>query len=70
MGMFEQTFGERKLAEALRLEQRDSAIQEAKNVPLADDPDDLIEGMAQFLSEIGADKAYIDKDEQRLRGAD
>ena len=43
-------------------------MKEVSSLPVVQDPDDLIEGMAQYLSEIGADKAYIDEEEQKIRG--
>lgn len=38
------------------------------NMGLAADPEELVEGMADFLMEVGLSSSFIDQDELKARG--
>jgi hypothetical protein len=66
--IYEQTDEAKEQIMQERKRQNSLKIAALKNVKAVDDPNELIEDMAQYLSEIGADNSYIDKEVMRARG--
>ena len=66
--IYEQTDEAKEQIMQERQRQNSLKIAALKNVKAVDDPNELIEDMAQYLSEIGADNSYIDKEVMRARG--